>query len=42
MGDRTRIEWTRADDGTPGTTWNPVAGCDRISPQMPTPVGGPS
>jgi protein gp37 len=32
MGDRTRIEWTRADDGTPGATWNPVAGCYRISP----------
>lgn len=28
----TKIEWTRGDDGTPGETWNPVTGCDRISP----------
>src|SRR5438477_7071638 len=25
MGDRTAIEWTNA-------TWNPVTGCDRVSP----------
>jgi protein gp37 len=28
---RTSIEWTRADDGTPGRTWNPVTGCSRLS-----------
>jgi protein gp37 len=28
----TKIEWTRGDDGTPGVTWNPTTGCDRISP----------
>lgn len=28
----TTIEWTRGDDGTPGKTWNPTTGCDRISP----------
>jgi len=27
----TKIEWTRGDDGTPGSTWNPTTGCDRIS-----------
>jgi protein gp37 len=27
----TTIEWTRGDDGSPGATWNPVTGCDRIS-----------
>lgn len=32
MGDRTRIEWTRGEDGTPGATWNPVTGCDKVSP----------
>ena len=31
MGD-TKIEWTRADDGTLGATWNPVTGCSRVSP----------
>lgn len=31
MGDRTSIEWTRADDGTPGATWNPVTGCTKVS-----------
>jgi protein gp37 len=25
MGDRSNIEWTEA-------TWNPVTGCDRVSP----------
>lgn len=28
----TKIEWTRGDDGTPGTTWNPVTGCTKVSP----------
>ncbi len=32
MGDRTKIEWTRGDDGTPGATWNPITGCDKVSP----------
>lgn len=28
----TAIEWTRSDDGTPGKTWNPTTGCDKVSP----------
>ena len=32
MADRTKIEWTRGDDGSPGATWNPVTGCTRVSP----------
>lgn len=32
MGDRTKIEWTRSDDGSPGATWNPIVGCSRVSP----------
>lgn len=28
----TAIEWTRGDDGSPGETWNPTTGCDRVSP----------
>lgn len=32
MGDRTSIEWTRGDDGSPGATWNPLVGCSRVSP----------
>lgn len=28
----TTIEWTRGPDGSPGKTWNPTTGCDRISP----------
>lgn len=28
----TTIEWTRSDDGSAGETWNPVTGCDRVSP----------
>lgn len=32
MGDRTSIEWTRGDDGSPGATWNPIIGCSRVSP----------
>ena len=31
MGDKTKIEWTRGDDGTKGATWNPVTGCDAVS-----------
>jgi protein gp37 len=29
---KTSIEWTRGDDGSPGRTWNPVTGCDKVSP----------
>jgi protein gp37 len=32
MADRTKIEWTRGDDGSPGATWNPVTGCTKVSP----------
>lgn len=32
MADRTKIEWTRGDDGSPGATWNPTTGCTRVSP----------
>lgn len=32
MADKTSIEWTRGDDGTPGATWNPVTGCTKVSP----------
>ncbi|HMG63760.1 MAG TPA: phage Gp37/Gp68 family protein [Streptosporangiaceae bacterium] len=32
MSDKTGIEWTQSDDGTPGATWNPVTGCDDVSP----------
>lgn len=32
MGDKTQIEWTRGEDGRPGATWNPVTGCDKVSP----------
>lgn len=35
MSDRTKIEWTRGDDGTPGATWNPVTGCTKLSPASP-------
>ncbi|AII28217.1 hypothetical protein VC74_gp53 [Mycobacterium phage Sparky] len=35
MADRTKIEWTRSDDGTPGATWNPVTGCTKLSPASP-------
>lgn len=31
MSDKTSIEWTRSDDGTPGATWNPIRGCRRVS-----------
>lgn len=32
MSNATTIEWTRADDGTSGATWNPVTGCTKVSP----------
>jgi protein gp37 len=32
MSDKTGIEWAAGDDGTPGATWNPVTGCDDVSP----------
>lgn len=32
MADRTKIEWTRSDDGSPGATWNPVTGCTQVGP----------
>lgn len=32
MSDKTSIEWTRGDDGTPGSTWNPTSGCTKVSP----------
>lgn len=32
MSGSTSIEWTAGDDGTPGATWNPTTGCDKISP----------
>lgn len=32
MSDKTSIEWTRSDDGTAGATWNPVTGCEKVSP----------
>jgi protein gp37 len=28
---KTKIEWTRSDDGTPGRTWNPIRGCSLVS-----------
>ena len=31
MSDKTGIEWTQSDDGTPGATWNPVTGCSKVS-----------
>lgn len=27
MSQKTTIEWTRGNDGTPGATWNPIRGC---------------
>ena len=32
MGVKTKIEWTRSEDGSAGATWNPVTGCTKISP----------
>lgn len=29
---KTKIEWTRGDDGSEGATWNPVTGCTKVSP----------
>ena len=31
MSAKTKIEWTASADGTPGSTWNPVRGCTRVS-----------
>lgn len=31
VSDKTGIEWTQSDDGTPGATWNPVTGCTKVS-----------
>jgi protein gp37 len=31
MSGKSGIQWTAADDGTPGYTWNPVVGCKRVS-----------
>ncbi len=31
MSARTKIEWTRDADGTPGSSWNPVSGCSKTS-----------
>jgi len=28
---KTKIEWTRSDDGTLGRTWNPIRGCSVVS-----------
>src|ERR1035441_6328420 len=28
----TKIEWAQNADGTPGRTWSPTTGCDKISP----------
>lgn len=30
MADKTKIEWTRGADGTPGATWNPITGCSIV------------
>ena len=27
-----KIEWVAGDDGSAGKTWNPVTGCDKVSP----------
>lgn len=35
---KTSIEWTRGDDGSAGSVWNPVRGCSRLSPGC----GGPN
>lgn len=32
MADKTGISWTRGDDGSPGSTWNPIRGCTPVSP----------
>lgn len=32
MAEHSTIEWTRGDDGSPGSTWNIVTGCSVVSP----------
>lgn len=32
MSDRTGISWAQNADGSPGATWNPIAGCAVLSP----------
>jgi protein gp37 len=32
VSSKTKIEWTRSDDGAAGATWNPVTGCTEVSP----------
>jgi protein gp37 len=32
MSTKTTISWTRNPDGSPGKTWNPTTGCDKVSP----------
>lgn len=32
MSTNTSIEWARNEDGTSGRSWNPVTGCDKVSP----------
>jgi len=31
MGEKTNIEWTRGLDGKPGSTWNVITGCSKVS-----------
>lgn len=31
MGAKTSIEWVRGADGKPGSSWNPVTGCTKVS-----------
>ncbi|HMR51236.1 MAG TPA: phage Gp37/Gp68 family protein [Amaricoccus sp.] len=31
MADKTSIEWTQGEDGSPGATWNPITGCTLVS-----------
>lgn len=32
MGDKSGISWTNDDQGNPGATWNPLLGCEKVSP----------
>ncbi|MGP3699223.1 phage Gp37/Gp68 family protein [Rhodobacter sp. NSM] len=32
MAEKTTIEWCRNEDGSPGSTWNPITGCTLASP----------
>lgn len=32
MAEKTKIEWCRNEDGSPGSTWNPITGCTLASP----------